>query len=328
MNAAALVEVSHLRVENANAVSGPLSWGFPPPTAFTGFTHALDRRLKGITLGGVGIVCHRFDPQTYPRIREPEEKYRAPDNIAQRFRLARHPGTPKDSSKELFAAIIEEGRAHLEVTLLIEVMTELDEDGRRDLAGRICSVLPTMRLAGGSIWNWKRIQAMSWPEWEEEQRKAFRSLRYRLLPGFALVQRDNLLAEHLADMRRDNPQTSPLEAFLDLLALHVDPVPGDGDDCQWGQARSKSGWLVPLSVGFAAISPLYEPGEVQGTRDAVTPFCFVEGVTTIGQWISPHRLAKLEDMLWHPETDTDKGLYLCRNAYTQLHEEESYGDDE
>lgn len=318
MNAAALVEVSHLRVENANAVSGPLSWGFPPPTAFTGFTHALARRLEDVTLGGVGIVCHRFDPQVYRT-----------GSYTQVFRLARHPYYAGwKSFKNEAAAIIEEGRVHLEVTLLIEVMTELDEDGRRDLAGQICSVLPTMRLAGGSIREWGRIQAMSWPEWKEEQRKTFRSLRYRLLPGFALVQRDDLLAGHLADMRRDNPQTSPLEAFLDLLALHVDPLPGDGDDCQWRQTRSKPGWLVPLSVGFAALSPLYEAGEVHGTRDAVTPFCFVEGVTTIGQWISPHRLPRLEHMLWHPEADTDKGLYLCRNAYAQLHEEESYADDE
>ena len=35
----------NLRVQNANAISGPFSWGFPAPSAFTGFVHALSRKL-------------------------------------------------------------------------------------------------------------------------------------------------------------------------------------------------------------------------------------------------------------------------------------------
>ena len=65
---AALLLLPHLRVQNANAIQGPLSWGFPSPTAFLGFTHALERRIHdrfGITFGGVGIVCHRFEPQVF-----------------------------------------------------------------------------------------------------------------------------------------------------------------------------------------------------------------------------------------------------------------------
>ena len=40
-----LIVLPHLRVQNANAISGPLSWGFPSPTAFTGFVHALERQF-------------------------------------------------------------------------------------------------------------------------------------------------------------------------------------------------------------------------------------------------------------------------------------------
>ena len=39
-----LLILPRLRVQAANAVSGPLTWGFPSPTAFTGFAHALERR--------------------------------------------------------------------------------------------------------------------------------------------------------------------------------------------------------------------------------------------------------------------------------------------
>ena len=61
-----LIVLPHLRVQNANAISGPLSWGFPSPTAFTGFVHALERQFAAQLpegFAGVGIVCHHFDPQ-------------------------------------------------------------------------------------------------------------------------------------------------------------------------------------------------------------------------------------------------------------------------
>jgi len=319
-NAAALLVISHLRVENANAVSGPLTWGFPPPTAFTGFARALQRRLDGVELGGVGIVCHHFGPQVY----------RPPGAFAQVFRLMRHPyNAGWKSFKNEAAALIEEGRAHLDITLLIEIRTEHTEDARNTLADRIQTIIPTLRLAGGSIRAWRRIRVDSWPEWKEDQLKDFKKLRYQLLPGFALVQRDDLLTAHLATLRQERPEASPLEAFLDLLALHVEPEPGESDAaiCKWHYQRRKAGWLVPLSTGFAALSPLHEAGTVPGARDAVTPFRFVEGLTTIGQWLSPHRLHDLDQMLWHPETDEEKGLYLCHNAFPQYTEEESYDDE-
>ena len=211
-NAAALLKISHLRVENANAVSGPLAWGFPPVPTFTGFAHALQRRLDGVELGGVGIVCHRFEPQVY----------RPPGSFAQVFRLRRHPyNAGWKAFKNEAAALIEEGRAHLDITLLIEIRTEPNAETRDTLADHIRSIVPSLRLAGGSIRSWRGIYVDSWQEWKEDQRNDFNKLRYQLLPGFALVQRADLLTAHLAALRQEKPETSPLEAFLDLLALHV-----------------------------------------------------------------------------------------------------------
>ncbi|RMD57343.1 type I-F CRISPR-associated protein Csy2, partial [Candidatus Parcubacteria bacterium] len=174
----ALIRIQRLRVENANAVSGNLTWGFPPPSAFLGFAHALERQLDLVKLGGVGIVCHAFDPQV--------AFSRGPWQPG-RFRLARHPYIAGWKKFEKGAsAIVEEGRAHLEVTLLLEVLTELDEDRLNTLAHETQSVLPTLRLAGGNPRHWRAVDVLEWPEWEEDQREAFRKLRYRLLPGFAL----------------------------------------------------------------------------------------------------------------------------------------------
>ena len=43
---AGLLVLPRLKVQNANAISSPLTWGFPPPSAFLGFAHALERRLS------------------------------------------------------------------------------------------------------------------------------------------------------------------------------------------------------------------------------------------------------------------------------------------
>ena len=62
----ALLVLPRLRIQNANAISSPLTWGFPAITAFTGLMTALERRLgpqAGLAFYGVGVICHGFEPQ-------------------------------------------------------------------------------------------------------------------------------------------------------------------------------------------------------------------------------------------------------------------------
>jgi CRISPR-associated protein Csy2 len=54
---------------------------------------------------------------------------------------------------------------------------------------------------------------------------------------------------------------------------------------------------------------------VRNARDATVPLRFVESVYSLGEWISPHRLTGLGQLLWHAETDEAKGLHRCRNGY-------------
>ncbi len=313
----ALLLLPRLRVQNANALSGPLSWGFPAPTAFTGFVHALERHLRPqvpVTFGGVGIICHRFDPQV---IAPPGRRHQV-------LRLTRNPlfaGWKKFEDKA--TALVEEGRAHLEVSLLIQVRTELDEDEREELMQAVLSRVHAMRLAGGSIQpGYDKRQTPVWQEWyaaAKDNTEAFHKLKRRLLPGFALVQRDDLLAKRLAELRQDSedPHGDTLDALLDLTRLNFEsagPDPKKPDETLW-QIRGKPGWLVPLPVGYAALSPLYNPGFVRGARDSQTPFRFVETLYSLGQWISPHRLTALSAILWQVETDTEAGLYRCTNRY-------------
>ncbi len=309
---AALLSIPRLRVQNANAVSGPLTWGFPSPTAFTGFVHALQRRLRSeldITFGGVGIVCHRFDPQVF----QPAGRRN------QVFRLTRNP-VGRDGAT---AALVEEGRAHMEVSLLIEVLTDLDEDEQEDLKELVLPAVHRLRLAGGSILpGYDKRRQPEWFDWYDDDADnitAFRKLRHRLLPGFALVQREDLLAEHLADLCEQNPKSNALDALLDLSRMNFEPVgldPKKPEEILW-EIRSKPGWLVPVSVGYAALSPLYQAGEVINTRDGQTPFRFVESLYSLGEWISPHRLGDLKQLLWQHDTNLEAGIYRCINRYTK-----------
>lgn len=313
----ALLLLKRLRVQNANAISGPLSWGFPAPSAFTGFAHALQRRLSAtmnITFGGVGIICHRFDPQVF----EP------PGRRTKVFRLTRNPLNKKGEPP----AFVEEGRAHMEVSLLMEISGELGNKTRQQRTA--CEVLQYaqgMRLAGGSILPRSMTNDESdyrhnpevWdlPDTLQERREAFRKMRRRLLPGFALIDREDLLHAHLAALRIDRPEATAVDALLDLCRLNIEPSvdPDKPDEASWS-VRSAPGWLVPVPVGYRALSKLYAPGEVENARDEETPFRFVESLYSVGEWVGPHRLDDPEQLLWRHEACPETGVYRCTNHFS------------
>ena len=316
IDAGGLLILPRLQIQNANAISGPLTWGFPSPTAFTGFAHALERRLRTDSgdlkqgFGGVGIICHRFEPQVS----------RPAGRRTQVFCLTRNP-VGKDGAP---TALVEEGRAHLEISLVIAVKDELGESEGENWARVAHDVAQGMRLAGGSILparKGERYEAR-WqplPEYLDGQKEVFSKLRRRLLPGFALVQREDLLANRLAEIRVKQQAATTLDALLDLSRLNLEPVgpnPVKPEETLW-QVRKRPGWLVPLPIGYAGISPLYGPGEVENARDNVTPFRFVESLYSLGEWVSPHRLENLQQLLWHTEADTENGVYRCTNHYSE-----------
>lgn len=307
-----VVVLPHLRVRNANAVSSPLTWGFPAPSAFTGFAHALERRLRALShpvrLVGTGIVSHRFEPQVF----------KPPGRRHEVFCLTRNPNDKEGNP----SAIVEEGRAHLELSLVLAVRGEgyVDDVTRQAIAESMLDLAFGMRLAGGSVMpsdDQKAPILANWPD-TEDQANEWRKLRKRLLPGFALVERAALLQEHLASLKSGNPDANTLDALLDLCRLNMEPQKPDaqGDSkVIWRNRRPARGWLVPLPVGYAAISQLHEAGSVKGVRDTSTPFRFVESVLSLGEWINPMRLLSLEQALWWHEAQPDVGLYRLGNGF-------------
>jgi CRISPR-associated protein Csy2 len=317
-----LLVLPHLRVQNANAVSGPLTHGFPPVTAFLGLMWALERKARAAGLDtafqAVGVVCHAYQEQ-----------------ISQKgLCLTRNSLLTREEAKKVdrtgrfeTPSIVEEGRIHLELSLVFALHSErwnnaLQETIDSDIA-QVKTWLEDMRVAGGIVLPSTQPKRSRYQPFhvnltgtEDDQQTEFGKARMRLLPGFTLVARDELLDARQADLLKSNGKTMRLDAWLSLARVnwHYQPDPKDGTG-QWLHDRKDLGWIVPVPVGYGALSKVYPPGSVANARDAVTPFCFVESLYSVGQWVSPHRLQSAQQMLWYADSQPGNGLYRCRNDY-------------
>jgi len=311
-----LLILPRLRIQNANAISSPMTWGFPAMSAFVGFMHALERKLPeeiDLELKSIGVICHQHQAQTT-------------QDFVHRFNLTRNPVDKAGKT----AAIVEEGRIHLEVTLVFSVDGEdclSAEAEREQVAKTVAQIAAGMRIAGGSflpgVSNTSTKPALiPLSDDTEEKHKQFRRLKMRWLPGFALVLRDDLLQSHHAALAADSPESTLLDAWLDLSRLNIEchqTESTDRDDnakpeVNW-ENQHKPGWIVPIPIGYGALSQLHEAGSVTNARDNTTPFRFVESLYSVGQWVSPHRLQSIDDMLWYVNNDLDAGLYRLSNNF-------------
>ncbi len=301
-------------VQNANAIAG-LTYGFPAMTNFLGFAHALSRKLSQtlpVSLGGVAVVSHKNDVH----VRQPSGRG---DYV---FALTRNPLTPQGNT----APINEEGRMSMQISLLIEVdgIVGGDKQTEQDLLSSIGRLAPTMRLAGGQITNIESFQLLTS---EKEQHKALR----RLMPGFALIDRCDYLAAHFQhlqqqDEQQQNASSTLMDAWCDFATLKYSAIPQEGEaltengeskrKANWEyQPKPNSGYLVPISTGYCAISECYAPGQVANVRDASIPVAFAETAYSVGEWLSVHRLVNIQQGIWRYHHDYP--WYLAKGIAVQ-----------
>ena len=311
-----LLVFPHLQVQNANAISSPLTHGFPSMTAFLGLMWALQRKAQAAGLDvqfkAVGVVCHQH------------RELATEGGFVNSFNLTRNP-VGKDGGS---AAIVEEGRIHLGLSLLLAAHSprwQHEPAARQQDLTALAQLLAGMRIAGGSIvppaqaWQ-RRYQpwALDLTGTAADRQALFARARMRLLPGFCLIARDDLLAE-----RQQQPPDNPLQAWLSLARINWHWAADEQGKGQWQHDRKGAGWIVPIPVGYGALGPLQPAGSVANARDASVPFRFVESLYSVGQWISPHRLPAAENLLWYADSQPVAGLYRCRNDQVQaLGEEE------
>ncbi len=313
-----LLILPHLRVQNANAISSPLTHGFPSITAFLSLMWALERKLDDrfpAIFDSVGVICHEFDEQV------------TEGGYTHAFRLTRNPVDKAGNT----AGIVEEGRIHLDITLVFGISGDIinrSQDERDGFAQAVAATLSQMRMAGGSFLpstlsaRQIRPRLRTFSQDPTAAADEFRRLRREWLPGFALVCRDDLLRKRTEALQAAAPDASTLDAWLDLSRFNWNPVPNETAAPTIDERKAKvewqhdrQGWIVPIPVGYAALSELRPAGAVASARDASTPFRFVESLYSVGQWLSPHRLKTCSDFLWYGYTDIDAGIYRARNDY-------------
>ena len=283
-----LLILKRIQVQNANAIAG-LTWGFPAITNFLGFTHALSRFIQtehSVQLGGCAVICHQHQVQAYQ-----------PSGYGEYiFSLTRNPLTSAGKT----APFNEEGRMHMEVSLIIECDFSADcidfdtDNEERDIAlfeKQIIQKVLRQRLAGGTILDIEKVEFASLAQEIEARDKQCRRLMLSLLPGFLLVDRSELLSEHFDHIKQESPDSELLDAWLDFSALKfkANPegregaLPDENTPAEWVRIEKPAqGWLVPLMTGYKAISTLYEAGQVANTRDPQIPFRFVESAYGVG----------------------------------------------
>lgn len=354
--------LERVQVRSANASAG-FTYGFPAISQFLGFVHALSRKFQhlsdsvceqykvdiddiaDIALQGCAVMCHEHQV-----LASRADKFRD-----YHFAQTRNP-LQKDGKT---APIIEEAKMNLCVSLIIEVDSdELDLSGSQEeldqLIALIAALVPSLRMAGGKIIDvgnvyWKEIQD------DTSEKRHWKSLLYRLMPGRLLVDRSAYLAqntEHFAAKATESSDSSAaFSAWLDFCQLRsrwVEPKPQDAqttsdqqhlasadgtetianteiaetveiEDPSWQYLRrSFPGYLVPVCVGYRRIAPLCGPGEVANARDASKPFAFTEAVHSVAEWTANLRkFNEFTELVWHYHAQDD--YYLCASRHSTSH---------
>jgi CRISPR-associated protein Csy2 len=315
----ALLLLPHLNIQNANTISSPLTHGFPSITAFLGLMWALERRLKarfGVRFTGIGVVCHQHQAQRS-------------GSYVQTFNLTRNPVNQHGDT----VPIVEEGRIHLDISLVLGVAwQDFSPDIDSQLASATLAALSQMRVAGGSVLPSRTPHqpVLYVLEHEAEADAAtFRRLRRKLLPGFALISRDDLLHSEHHRLLAQQPEANLFDAWLQASRLNMEWIPQVSEATsapdaettdskpkgKWGSVRHFKGWVVPIPVGYTGLAAPMIAGQLENARDTTTPSQFVECVYSLAEWRSPHRLQSWQDLLWHshhdPATHTYRALNQC-----------------
>lgn len=201
--------IDHIEVQDANTVAG-FTWGFPAITHFLGFVHLLQRKIQqhtefyAIKLTGCAVIAHNQQTSTY----------RSGSTIA--FTQSRNPPYLASHAKDSPPPIIEEGKMSMTVSLLIEVEDSFQQYGQVFIDW-VQQQSYLQRLAGGSIFNIAGVTGFAIND--DKDKPSLKALQRKLLPGFALVNRSNLLDDHFENMHADNPSAELFDAWIDFVAL-------------------------------------------------------------------------------------------------------------
>lgn len=284
--------LERISIQQANCVAG-LTYGFPAITNFLGYAHALSRQTQpefGIQLTGCMVFCHEHQIHAH----------KSDDQSESVFALTRNPLTKEGKD----APIVENGRMNMVISLIVECEGELPSDTSA-LIDRVFRFVYSQNLASGQVVD---IRSISVHQGEEDALS--RRLLRRVMPGFALIDRSELLCEHLKQLQKENAEATQLDAWLNFSALTYKSSGSTSEpdtkkaSVHWEYApKPARGYLVPIMTGYKAISGPHPAGAVRNSRDNSCPFSFVESVHGVGQWINPNSIKTIKGATWRYHHD-------------------------
>ena len=223
--------INRIKVQNANSVAG-YTWGFPAITHFMGFTHALSIKLNNshfndFLLSGCAVVSHEHNTHTYGEYEALFSQTKNPGAM-----LSEKNKTGKNPS------VIEEGKMNMTVSLLIGFDGFLGNQADRFIEWLKKQCL-LQRMAGGTILDIDSIQIF-----DVADKNKFYLLKHKLLPGFALMDRSDDLAQHHEKSLTNNPQAELIDAWLDFAALKQKARPKSNHISRHLKTQFKNGVIL------------------------------------------------------------------------------------
>ncbi len=288
----------HIKIKNANALSSPYTIGFPAMTAWLGAVHALQRKLnqadfEELKFKSVGVACHDLNLQTHKGRGDYVHSIVSTGNP-----LDKDGGRP---------AFIEEARCHLDVSLIIEVENLPFDDS--ELIDQVMACLQRLKMASGDILSCGKIELLT-----IHDEVTHRALMRKLMPSYVLIERRELMIDaHPPRPPSKGGEQDAIDTLLDYLTIQHRCVENEDGSIEWTRSRKIKGWIVPIATGFHGISNL---GKAENARDMTTPHRFAESVVTLGEFVMPHRIKNLDEILWQYSADVENNLYLCKNNIT------------
>jgi len=288
--------IPNIIIHNANALSSPYTIGFPAMTAWLGFMHALERKLKDtefseVKFNGVIVSCIDMDLQTYKGKGDYVDSIIATSN-------------PLDKTGKR-PSFIEEARCDLEVTIAIEY--ETDAINYEKFVHLINNKLHTMKIASGDVTRFKPSQ------YKEIDNNNPRELTKYLMPGFCLVSRQELMQSSMEEGE------DAIDAMLEYLTTTTEVSINENHNVTKNKpSRKEEGWIVPIAIGYQGISDL---GKLKNARDETTPHRFAESVVTLGEFKMPYHFDTVDEMIWRYQEYKDNDLYLCQNNFSVNNQE-------
>lgn len=284
-----ILVLPHLKVNNANAWSSPFTSGFPSVCSFGGAIHTLQRQLNHIGFNSIeisdfGVISHRFIERTYQ-----EGKYGDSSIIAGANPLN------KDGERQSF---VPEIKCFIEISMVCEIKG-ISANNKETVEHTVMNIINgNIRIASGDILQTGKpyIIDVGTEEYDENFK---RYIIRKLMPGYALIERRELMIESMTQGK------DAMDALLDHVSVWNEPYMDNGR-IEVKHNRKTNGWLVPISTGYGAVS---EIAKAVNQRDADTPHLFAESLVTLGEFKMLHRLKGINALLWHANYDEKAGIY-------------------